>query len=161
MPKILAANQKNKKNKLKIIIMGYGTGKQDMPTVNGIAMAGKMHGGGVNLSPKKENTGGGMDLSQRKMMAGDYSPTKSGVISGSHSKGGFMKHAKSSKGYAKANYDKDMAEERIQIKDDKNKIYEDDKEKRDSSPTKLKGGQVKLDKNKNGKIDGEDFKMMK
>ena len=26
---------------------------------------------------------------------------------------------------------------------------------------KLKGGQVKLDKNKNGKIDGEDFKMMK
>ena len=31
-----------------------------------------------------------------------------------------------------------------------------------SSPAaKLKGGQVKLDKNKNGKIDGEDFKMMK
>ena len=29
------------------------------------------------------------------------------------------------------------------------------------SPLKeLKGGQVKLDKNKNGKIDGEDFKMM-
>ena len=26
---------------------------------------------------------------------------------------------------------------------------------------KLKGDQVKLDKNKNGKIDGEDFKMMK
>lgn len=26
---------------------------------------------------------------------------------------------------------------------------------------KLKGGQVKLDKNKNGKIDAEDFKMMK
>ena len=25
----------------------------------------------------------------------------------------------------------------------------------------LKGDQVKLDKNKNGKIDGEDFKMMK
>ena len=90
--------------------------------LGGPAMGGKMHGGGVKLQPKKENTGGGMDLSQRKMMAGDYSPTKSGVISGSHSKGGFMKHAKSSKGYAKANYDKDMAEERIQIKDDKNKI---------------------------------------
>ena len=31
-----------------------------------------------------------------------------------------------------------------------------------SSPAaKLKGGQVKLDKNKNGKIDAEDFKMMK
>jgi len=30
------------------------------------------------------------------------------------------------------------------------------------SPLKeLKGGQVKLDKNKNGEIDGEDFKMMK
>ena len=141
--------------------MGYGTGKKDMPTVNGIAMAGKMHGGGVKLSPKKENTGGGMDLNQRKMMAGDYNPAKSGIISGGHPKGGFMHKSKSSKGYAKANYDKDMAEERIQIKDDENKIYEDDKEKRDSSPTKLKGGQVKLDKNKNGKIDGEDFKMMK
>ena len=31
-----------------------------------------------------------------------------------------------------------------------------------SSPAaKLKGGQVKLDKNKNNKIDAEDFKMMK
>lgn len=69
--------------------------------LGGPAMSGKMHGGGVKLQPKKENTGGGMDLNQRKMMAGDYSPTKSGVISGSHSKGGFMKHAKSSKGYAK------------------------------------------------------------
>ena len=160
MPKTLAANQKNKNKQIKIIIMGYGG-----QTVNGLSSLGpkmgKAHGGGVKLQPKKENTGGGMDLNQRKVMAGDYSPTKSGIISGSHSKGGFMKHAESSKGYAKANYDKDMAEERIQIKDDKNKIYEDDKEKRDSSTTKLKGGQVKLDKNKNGKIDGEDFKMMK
>ena len=31
-----------------------------------------------------------------------------------------------------ADYDKDMAEERIQIKDDKKKIYEDDKKKRDA-----------------------------
>ncbi len=31
-----------------------------------------------------------------------------------------------------ANYDKDMAEERIQIRDDKQKIYEDDKKKRDA-----------------------------
>ena len=31
-----------------------------------------------------------------------------------------------------ANYDKDMAEERIQIRNDKNKIYEDDKKKRDA-----------------------------
>ena len=76
--------------------MGYGTGKKDMPTVNGIAMAGKMHGGGVKLSPKKENTGGGMDLNQRKMMAGDYNPAKSGIISGGHPKGGFMHKSKSS-----------------------------------------------------------------
>jgi len=32
-----------------------------------------------------------------------------------------------------ADYDKDMAEERIQIKDDKQKIYQDDKEKRDTN----------------------------
>jgi len=32
-----------------------------------------------------------------------------------------------------ADYDKDMAEERIQIKDDKKKIYEDDKKKRESA----------------------------
>ena len=144
--------------------MGYGkenmSGRHNIPGL-GSAKMGKASGGGVSLSQKKENTGGGMDLNQRKMMAGDYSPTKSGVISGSYPQGGFMKQAKSSKGYAKANYDKDMAEERIQIKDDKNKIYEDDKEKRDSSPTQLKGGQVKLDKNNNGKIDGADFKMMK
>ena len=31
-----------------------------------------------------------------------------------------------------ADYDKDMAEERIQIKDDKKKIYEDDKKKRET-----------------------------
>lgn len=31
-----------------------------------------------------------------------------------------------------ADYDKDMAEERIQIKDDKKKIYEDDRKKRDA-----------------------------
>ena len=33
-----------------------------------------------------------------------------------------------------ANYDKDMAEERIQISDDKQKIYEDDRKKRDGMP---------------------------
>ncbi len=31
-----------------------------------------------------------------------------------------------------ADYDKDMAEERIQIKDDKKKIYEDDQKKKDN-----------------------------
>lgn len=35
------------------------------------------------------------------------------------------------KGPKKANFDKDMAEERIQIKNDKKKIFQDDKEKRE------------------------------
>ncbi len=187
MPKILAANQKNKKNKLKIIIMGYGTGKKDMPTVNGIAMAGKMHGGGVNLSPKKENTGGGMDLNQKKMMAGDYSPNKSGIISGGHPKGGFM-HKSKSMGNPKSQGYNDREDESLGMKDGKEsgkkQSMKDRRDEREGenesqgnkpdgltkygsghgkkkSPTKLKGGQVKLDKNKNGKIDGEDFKMMK
>jgi hypothetical protein len=131
--------------------MGYGTGKKDTPGVHGLQKAGKMHGGGVNLSPKKENTGGGMDLNQKKMMAGDYSPNKSGIISGGHSKGKFMSSPKyKSHGTSKANYDKDMAEERIQIKDDKQKIYQDDKEKRDSSPKKM------LSKKQSKVIDGAD-----
>ena len=40
------------------------------------------------------------------------------------------------KGPKKADYDKDMAEERIQIKDDKKKIFEDDKKKRESEGMK-------------------------
>ena len=32
-----------------------------------------------------------------------------------------------------ADYDKDMAEERIQISDDENKIFEDDKKKREAA----------------------------
>ena len=40
------------------------------------------------------------------------------------------------KGPKKADYDKDMAEERIQIKDDKKKIFQDDKEKRESEGMK-------------------------
>ncbi len=41
-----------------------------------------------------------------------------------------------------ADYDKDMAEERIQIKNDQNKIYEDDKKKRDTEkgPKTFEGG---------------------
>ncbi len=45
--------------------------------------------------------------------------------------GGPNKYGKH-KGPKKADYDKDMAEERIQIKDDKKKIFQDDKKKRDS-----------------------------
>ena len=44
-----------------------------------------------------------------------------------------------------ADYDKDMAEERIQIKDDKQKIYQDDKDKRDSN-AKMYGGEDKAPK---------------
>ena len=76
--------------------MGYGTGKKDMPTVNlGTAMAGKKIGGGVNLSPKM------MDESQRNVSSGketkmeNSSMAKSGIISGGHPKGGFMKKSKS------------------------------------------------------------------
>ncbi len=43
------------------------------------------------------------------------------------------------KGPKKADFDKDMAEERIQIKDDKEKIFEDDKEKRKSEGMKKYG----------------------
>ena len=43
------------------------------------------------------------------------------------------------KGPKKADYDKDMAEERIQIKDDKKKIFQDDKEKRESEGMKMYG----------------------
>jgi len=84
----------------------------------GPTMGGKMHGGGVNLQPKKENTGGGMDLNQEKMMAGDYSPTKSGIISGGHPKGGFM-HKSKSMGNPKGQGYNDRQDEALGIKDGK------------------------------------------
>ncbi len=46
--------------------------------------------------------------------------------------GGAAAYIRKSYGADKADYDKDMAEERIQIKDDKEKIYQDDKEKKES-----------------------------
>ena len=99
--------------------MGYGTGKKDMPTVNGIAMAGKMHGGGVKLSQKKENTGGGMDLSQRKVSAGAYNSFgQAKVISGGHPKGGFM-HKSKSIGNPKGQGYNDRQDEALGVKDGK------------------------------------------
>ena len=72
--------------------MGYGTGKKDTPTVNGIAMAGKMHGGGVNLSPKKES-----DMQEKKNLLNENaiddtatSMATPKVHSGSFSTGNFM-----------------------------------------------------------------------
>ena len=85
--------------------MGYGTGKKDMPTVNGIAMAGKMHGGGVKLDRKSPGKISDMQdsvLGGEQTKKEDNAMAKSGVISGGHSKGGFMKHSKSSYGHAKA-----------------------------------------------------------
>jgi len=43
------------------------------------------------------------------------------------------------KGPKKADYDKDMAEERIQIKNDKKKIFQDDKEKKEAEGMKKYG----------------------
>ena len=59
-------------------------------------------------------------------------PEQPGKISG-----GAAKYIKESYGASKADYDKDMAEERIQIKDDKEKIYQDDKEKKESGANKI------------------------
>ena len=54
------------------------------------------------------------------------------------------------------NYDKDMAEERIQIKNDQNKIYEDDKEKKDADADH---GPKSMDPMHNGKpgVQQDDF----
>ena len=60
-------------------------------------------------------------------LVGDQEMMQPGKISG-----GAAKYIKESYGASKADYDKDMAEERIQIKDDKEKIYQDDKEKKES-----------------------------
>ena len=85
--------------------MGKGTGIKDTAGIHGLPNAGKMRGGGVNLAPKM------MDESQRNVSSGketrmeDDSMAKAGVISGSHSKGGFMKHSKGSYGHAKAKPD--------------------------------------------------------
>ena len=105
-------------------------------TANGLSGVGpgKMHGGGINLAQGV----GKISQSQLDVESGEETRmendamAKSGCVSGGHPKGGFM-HKSRSYGNPKADYDKDMAEERIQIKDDKKKIFEDDKEKRDSS----------------------------
>tara|TARA_R100001443_G_scaffold5870_1_gene14696 strand:- start:350 stop:874 length:525 start_codon:yes stop_codon:yes gene_type:complete len=47
-----------------------------------------------------------------------------------------------------ADYDKDMAEERIQISNDEQKIYEDDKKKRDSSNKMLASNSPAKNQNK-------------
>ena len=149
--------------------MGYGTGKKDMPTVRlGVAMAGKMSGGGVDLSAKMESNTQQrenlLDTNAIDNTATSMGEKKEGVISGGFSKkmgfaaphsfkkmkpvpadkqkslGQLPTEVRNNMGFEKydysmkkaADYDKDMAEERIQIKDDKEKIYEDDKEKKDS-----------------------------
>ena len=74
--------------------MGKGTGIKDMPKIEGIAMAGKMHGGGVKLAhgTKKES-----DMQEEKNLLnenaiGDTATSMATpkVHSGSFSNGNFM-----------------------------------------------------------------------
>ena len=65
----------------------------------------------VAAAPAKFYSGSGSKEGAAKMMQKSFMPQPTGPMK---------------------NYDKDMAEERIQIKDDKQKIYQDDKEKRKS-----------------------------
>jgi len=81
-------------------------------TANGLSalgpQMGKAHGGGVKLdrkSPGKISQSQDDVLSGKETRMEDDSMAKSGVISGSHSKGGFMKHSKGSYGHAKAKPD--------------------------------------------------------
>ena len=80
-------------------------------TVNGLSalgpQMGKAHGGGVKLEQGMGKISQSQDdvLSGKETRMEDDSMAKSGVISGSHSKGGFMKHSKGSYGHAKAKPD--------------------------------------------------------
>ena len=102
--------------------------------LGGPAMGGKMHGGGVNLAPKKENTGGGMDPSQRKVTAGAYdSFGQAKVISGGHPKGGFMHKSKSYSPTKGQGYDA-REDEALGMKDGKESSKkQSDKDRRDES----------------------------
>lgn len=76
--------------------------------LGGPAMGGKMHGGGVKLDRKSPGKISDMQdsvLSGEQTKKEDNAMAKSGVISGGHSKGGFMKHSKGSYGHAKAKPD--------------------------------------------------------
>jgi len=136
--------------------MGYG-GK----TVNGLSslgpkMGGKAHGGGVKIEKgsAKMISGGhskGKFMSTPKYKCGASKYGHKGPekeLVGNQNKlpqelkdkieaaPGKYGHKKGPK---KANFDKDMAEERIQIKNDKKKIFQDDKEKRESEGMKMYG----------------------
>ena len=80
-------------------------------TVNGLSalgpQMGKAHGGGVKLEQGMGKISQSQDdvLSGKETRMEDDSMAKAGVISGSHSKGGFMKHSKGSYGHAKAKPD--------------------------------------------------------
>ena len=77
-------------------------------TVNGLSalgpQMGKAHGGGVKLEQGMGKISQSQDdvLSGKETRMEDDSMAKSGVVSGSHSKGGFMKHSKGGYGHAKA-----------------------------------------------------------
>jgi len=82
--------------------------------------------------PMKTLIGNQKNLPDHLVKAIEAAPEQPGKISG-----GAAKYIKEAYGASKADYDKDMAEERIQIKDDKEKIYQDDKEKKESGATKI------------------------
>ena len=77
-------------------------------TVNGLSalgpQMGKAHGGGVKLEQGMGKISQSQDdvLSGKETRMEDDSMAKSGVVSGSYPKGGFMKHSKGSYGHAKA-----------------------------------------------------------
>ena len=112
--------------------MGHGG-----QTVNGLSSLGpkmgKAHGGGVNLAPKM------MDESQRNVSSGketqmeDNSMGSAKMISGSHSKGGFMKYSKSY-GQAKVQGYNAREDEALGMKDGKESSKkQSDKDRRDES----------------------------
>ena len=80
-------------------------------TANGLSalgpQMGKAHGGGVKLEQGMGKISQSQDdvLSGKETRMEDDSMAKAGVISGSHSKGGFMKHSKGSYAHAKAKPD--------------------------------------------------------
>ena len=93
--------------------MGYGTGKKDMPKIEGIAMAGKMHGGGVKLDRNNVSN------SEKQVLAGAFNSFgQAKVISGGHPKAGFM-HKSKSMGNPKGQGYNDRQDEALGVKDGK------------------------------------------
>ena len=100
--------------------MGYGG-----QTANGLSSLGpkmgKAHGGGVKLEQGMGKISESQDdvLSGKETQMEDNSMGSAKMISGSHSKGGFMKHAKSSYGQPKGQGYNDRQDESLSARDGK------------------------------------------